>query len=92
MNQLADSAENRLAQTLLQLANFQGGDKALTIVPKISQNDMADVVGTTRARVSCFMNRFRRLNLIAYKNIGPVTIRAAKLSNWLARQHRTEAR
>ena len=87
MNQLADSAEKRLARTLLQLANFEGGDKGWAVVSNIIQNDMAEVVGTTRARVSCFMNRFRRLNLIAYKGRGPVTIRAAKLSNWLARQH-----
>ena len=87
MDQLAESAEERLARTLLQLANFEGGDNGWAVVPNIIQKDMAEVVGTTRSRVSCFMNRFRGLDLIAYKGGGPVTIRAAKLSNWLADQH-----
>jgi CRP/FNR family transcriptional regulator, cyclic AMP receptor protein len=87
MEQLSDSAEERLAQMLLQLANFENGDKGWAVVPNISQNDMAEVVGTTRSRVSYFMNHFRVLELIAYKGSGPVTIRATKLSSWLARQH-----
>lgn len=87
MDQLTDSAEKRLARMLLQLANFEGGENGWAVVPHIHQSDMAEVVGTTRPRVSRFMNRFRRMKLIAYKGGGPVTIRAAKLSSWLARQH-----
>lgn len=87
MDHLFDAAEERLARTLLQLANFEHGDRGWAVVPKITQNDMAEVVGTTRSRVSCFMNHFRALELIAYRGEGPVTIRAAKLSNWLAGQH-----
>lgn len=87
MDQLSDSAEERLARMLLQLANFEHGDKGWAVVPKLIQNDMAEMVGTTRSRVSSFMNRFRALELIAYKGRGPVTIRASKLSSWLARRH-----
>jgi PAS domain S-box-containing protein len=79
MDQLFDSAEKRLARTLLLLANFGNGGKLKAVIPKIGQEELAEVVGTTRARVSLFMNRFRNLGLIAYKSQGSVTIRTAKL-------------
>ena len=63
---LFNSSERRLARILLLLAHFgiDGGPKA--VVPKISQETLADMVGTTRSRVSFFMNRFRRMGFIEY--------------------------
>ena len=83
MDQLFYSSEKRLARTLLLLANFGNGGKPEAVIPKIGQEELADVVGTTRARVSFFMNRFRKRGFIAYKSDGPVTIRIANLSSFL---------
>jgi CRP-like cAMP-binding protein len=79
MDHLFNSSEKRLARILLLLANFGNGGKPEEVIPKIGQVELAEVVGTTRARVSFFMNRFRNLGFIAYKSSGPVTIRTAKL-------------
>ena len=66
IDQLFNSSEKRLARTLLLLANF-GKDNTLTpVLPRISQETLADIIGTTRSRVSFFMNKFRRLGLISY--------------------------
>ena len=83
MDQLFYSSEKRLARTLLLLANFGNGGKPEAVLPKIGQEELAEVVGTTRARVSFFMNRFRNRGFIAYKSDGPVTIRIANLSSFL---------
>jgi CRP/FNR family transcriptional regulator, cyclic AMP receptor protein len=83
MDQLFNSSEKRLARTLLLLANFDNGGKPEAVIPKIGQEELAEVVGTTRARVSFFMNRFRNLGFIAYKSQGSVTIRIAKLSRFV---------
>ena len=83
MDQLFNSSEKRLARTLLFLANFGNGGKPEEVIPKIGQEELAEVVGTTRARVSFFMNRFRNLGFIAYKSQGSVTIRTAKLSRFV---------
>jgi len=83
MDQLFNSSEKRLARTLLLLANFGNGGKPEEVIPKIGQEELAEVVGTTRARVSFFMNRFRNRGFIAYKSDGPVTIRTANLSRFL---------
>jgi CRP/FNR family cyclic AMP-dependent transcriptional regulator len=66
VDQLFNSAEKRLARTLLLLARFGKEGRSENIVPKISQETLAEMVGTTRARVNFFMNRFRRLGLIDY--------------------------
>ena len=66
VDQLFNSSEKRLARLLLQLANFGRESKPQPIIAKISQETLAEVVGTTRSRVSYFMNKFRRLGLIAY--------------------------
>jgi CRP-like cAMP-binding protein len=65
-DQLFNRSEKRLARVLLQLAQFgkEGGQE--TVVPKMSQELLAEMVGTTRARVSFFMNRFRKMGLIQY--------------------------
>ncbi len=66
VDQLFNSSERRLARTLLLLANFGGEGEPTPILAKISQETLAEMVGTTRARVSTFMNKFRRLGLIDY--------------------------
>ncbi|MGH2359578.1 MAG: Crp/Fnr family transcriptional regulator [bacterium] len=68
LDQLFDSTEQRLARTLLRLA-YAGKDReAENVVQEISQNTLAEMIGTTRARISLFMNRFRQLGLIEYKD------------------------
>ena len=71
---------------LLLLANFGNGGKREAVVPRISHEELADAVGTTRARVSFFMNRFRDLGFIAYKGPGPITVRADKLLKFTTAQ------
>jgi CRP/FNR family cyclic AMP-dependent transcriptional regulator len=68
VDQLFNSSEKRLARTLLLLANFgkEKEDEPEPVLPKINQGTLAEIVGTTRARVSFFMNKFRRLGLIDY--------------------------
>jgi CRP/FNR family cyclic AMP-dependent transcriptional regulator len=66
VDQLFNSAEKRLARTLLLLARFGKEGRSENVVPKISQETLAEIVGTTRARVNFFMNRFRKLGLIDY--------------------------
>jgi len=66
VDQLFNSSEKRLARVLLLLAHFGKEGIPETVVPKISQETLADMVGTTRSRVSFFMNRFRKLGLIHY--------------------------
>ncbi len=66
VDQLFNSAEKRLARTLLLLARFGKEGRSENVVPKISQETLAEMVGTTRARISFFMNRFRQLGLIDY--------------------------
>src|SRR5579864_847756 len=60
VDQLFNSSEKRLARALLLLANFGKEGKPETVIPKISQEMLADMIGTTRSRVSFFMNRFRK--------------------------------
>ena len=66
VDQLFNSSEKRLARILLLLAHFGKDGKPEVAIPKISQETLAEMVGTTRGRVSFFMNRFRRLGLIRY--------------------------
>ena len=66
VDQLFNSSEKRLARTLLLLANFGKEGKPESVIPQISQETLADMVGTTRSRVSSFMNKFRRLGFIEY--------------------------
>jgi CRP/FNR family transcriptional regulator, cyclic AMP receptor protein len=61
-----NSSEKRLAQVLLMLAHFGKEGIHESVVPKISQQTLAEMVGTTRSRVNFFMNRFRKLGLIDY--------------------------
>jgi len=66
VDQLFNSSEKRLARVLLMLARFGKEPVPETVVPKISQETLAEMVGTTRSRVSFFMNRFRKLGFIHY--------------------------
>jgi len=66
VDQLFNSSEKRLARILLLLAHFGKEGKPETVIPKISQETLAEMVGTTRSRVSFFMNRFRALGFVDY--------------------------
>jgi len=66
VDQMFNSGERRLARTLVMLARFGQPRGAQRIVPKISQETLAEMVGTTRSRVNLFMNKFRKLGLIEY--------------------------
>jgi CRP/FNR family transcriptional regulator, cyclic AMP receptor protein len=70
VDQLFNSSEKRLARVLLLLAHFGKEGVPETVVPKISQESLAEMVGTTRSRVSFFMNRFRKLGFVEYSG-GP---------------------
>lgn len=66
IDQLFDSSEKRLARMLLRLARYGKRDSPRRVLPMISQVTLAEMIGTTRARVNFFMNRFRKLGFIAY--------------------------
>jgi len=66
VDQLFNSSEKRLARTLLLLARYGKEDKPQKMVPKVSQEMLAEMVGTTRSRVNFFMNKFRKLGFIKY--------------------------
>jgi CRP-like cAMP-binding protein len=66
VDQLFNSSEKRLARMLLLLANFGKESRPEAIIAKISQETLAEMIGTTRSRVSFFMNKFRKLGFIAY--------------------------
>jgi CRP/FNR family transcriptional regulator, cyclic AMP receptor protein len=78
VDQLFNSSERRLARILLLLSHFGKEGKPETIVPKISQEDLAQMVGTTRARVNHFMNKFRTLGFIEYN--GGLEVHSSLLS------------
>ena len=78
VDQLFNSSEKRLARLLLLLANFGGEGKPEPMLAKISQETLAEMVGTTRSRVSYFMNKFRRLGLINYN--GQIEIKPSLLN------------
>jgi CRP/FNR family cyclic AMP-dependent transcriptional regulator len=78
IDQLFNSSEKRLARTLLLLANFGKDGKPESIMTKISQETLAEMVGTTRPRISFFMNKFRKLGLIDYN--GHLQVHSSLLS------------
>ena len=69
VDQLFNSTEKRLARVLLLLANYGKEGKPEPILPKISQETLAEIIGTTRPRVNFFMNKFRRLGFIEYNGV-----------------------
>jgi CRP/FNR family transcriptional regulator, cyclic AMP receptor protein len=78
IDQLFNSSEKRLARLLLLLANFGKEGSPQPIVPNISQETLAEMIGTTRSRVSFFMNKFRKLGLINYN--GKIEVNNSLLS------------
>jgi CRP/FNR family transcriptional regulator, cyclic AMP receptor protein len=66
VDQLFNSSEKRLARALLLLANFGKEGRPEPVIAKVSQETLAELIGTTRSRVSFFMNRFRKMGLINY--------------------------
>ncbi len=70
VDQLFNSSEKRLARVLLLLARFGKEGAPETVIPQISQETLAEMVGTTRSRVSFFMNRFRKLGFVKYGESG----------------------
>jgi CRP-like cAMP-binding protein len=80
VDQLFHSSEKRLARTLLLLARYGEQDKPDTMVPKISQETLAKMIGTTRSRVNFFLNKFKRLGFIEYDGGLPVKINRSLLS------------
>jgi CRP/FNR family cyclic AMP-dependent transcriptional regulator len=78
VDQLFNSSEKRLARILLLLANFGKEGRPAPIIAKISQETLAEMIGTTRSRVSFFMNRFRELGLIDYN--GKIEVHSSLLN------------
>jgi CRP/FNR family transcriptional regulator, cyclic AMP receptor protein len=66
LDQLFNESEKRLARTLLLLARYGNGNQPLKLLPKVSQEALAEMVGTTRSRVNFFMNKFKKLGFIEY--------------------------
>ena len=79
VDQLFNSSEKRLARILLLLAHFGKESRAETVVPRVNQDTLAQMVGTTRSRVSHFMNKFRKLGFIDYDD-GGLTVHSGLLS------------
>jgi CRP-like cAMP-binding protein len=80
VDQLFNSSEKRLARILLLLAHFGKESRAETVHPGINQEHLAQMVGTTRSRVSHFMNKFRTLGFIDYEGSGALTVNSGLLS------------
>jgi CRP-like cAMP-binding protein len=78
VDQLFNSSEKRLARALLLLARYGKDDTPVRSVPRLSQDILADIVGTTRSRVNFFLNKFRKLGFIKYN--GRIEIRKSLLS------------
>jgi len=80
VDQLFNSSEKRLARTLLLLARYGEQAKPTRLVPQISQETLAEMVGTTRSRVNFFLNKFRKLGFIEYEGERPIRINDSLLS------------
>ena len=78
VDHLFNSSEKRLARVLLLLANFGKEGTPQAVIPKMSQETLAEIIGTTRSRVSFFMNRFRKLGFVEYN--GGLTIHSSLLN------------
>jgi CRP/FNR family cyclic AMP-dependent transcriptional regulator len=80
IDQLFNSSEKRLARTLLLLARYGKRDKPVRVVPRVSQETLAEMVGTTRSRVNFFLNKFKKLGFIEYDGELPLKINSSLLS------------
>jgi CRP/FNR family cyclic AMP-dependent transcriptional regulator len=80
IDQLFNSSEKRLARTLLLLAHYGARGQPERVLPKVSQETLAEMIGTTRSRVNFFMNKFRKLGFIQYNNKRSIQIDQSLLS------------
>jgi CRP/FNR family transcriptional regulator, cyclic AMP receptor protein len=80
IDQLFNSAEKRLARALLLLARYGKQDRPARVVPTLSQETLAEMIGTTRSRVNFFLNKFKKLGFIEYDGILPLKINSSLLS------------
>jgi len=80
IDQLFNSSEKRLARALLLLARYGKQDKPARVVPRISQETLAEMIGTTRSRVNFFLNKFKKLGFIEYNGELPLKINSSLLS------------
>jgi CRP-like cAMP-binding protein len=80
VDQFFNSSERRLARILLLLSNFGKESRAEIVLHRVSQADLARMVGTTRSRVSHFMNKFRKLGFVDYSNEGVLTVYSGLLA------------
>ena len=80
VDQLFNSSEKRLARILLLLAHFGKEGRAEKVVPSVNQENLAQMVGTTRSRVSHFMNKFRKLGFVDYSGNGGLTVNSGLLT------------
>jgi CRP-like cAMP-binding protein len=80
VDQLFNSSEKRLARMLLMLAHFGKEGPPETVIPKISQETLAQMVGTTRSRINFFMNRFKKLGFIAYDERSALQVHGSLLN------------
>jgi len=80
VDQLFNSSEKRLARILLLLAHFGKESRAEPVLPGVSQDSLAQMVGTTRSRVSHFMNKFRKLGFVDYSEGSRLTVHSGLLS------------
>jgi CRP/FNR family cyclic AMP-dependent transcriptional regulator len=85
VDQLFNSSERRLARILLLMAHFSAQSEQTITLPRISQATLAEMIGTTRSRVSFFMNRFRKMGFIEYK--GAIKVHKSLLNVILAEKH-----
>jgi len=80
IDQLFNSAEKRLARALLLLARYGKQDKPIRDVPPVSQETLAEMIGTTRSRVNFFLNKFKKLGFIEYNGDLPLRVNSSLLS------------
>ena len=80
IDQLFNSSEKRLARTLLLLARYGETGEPTTVMPKISQETLAKMIGTTRSRVNFFLNKFKKLGFIEYDGELPLKVNSSLLS------------
>ncbi len=84
IDHLFNSAEKRLARRLLLLAHVGNDDNREPVIPKISQETLAEMIGTTRSRVSFFLNRFKKRGFIEYRNNAGLHVHGSLLNAVLA--------
>ena len=80
IDQLFNSSEKRLARALLLLARYGKQDRPVRVVPRLSQETLAEMIGTTRSRVNFFLNKFKKLGFIEYDGELPLKVNSSLLS------------